>query len=108
MSSFYVFPSGYAYLPDALYAHVYPHLTPENQAIARGLWKRLAAADKAEAEGKGPGQDHWLPPGDRSVLQEQLDGLIAAECPLTGSIMINSVDMPFIPDDEEERLSWEI
>jgi vacuolar protein sorting-associated protein 18 len=40
-------------------------------------------------------------------LQTELDEIIAADCLLCGDIMINSIDTPFIDEDEEaEILAW--
>jgi hypothetical protein len=39
-----------------------------------------------------------------------LDDLVAGECPLTGTVMIESVDLPLLPQSEldSERAAWEI
>lgn len=45
----------------------------------------------------------------RDKLQTELDTIIAAECPLCGSVMIQSVNKPFISkEEEEEALMWSI
>lgn len=85
---FYVFPSGYVGLESALKKEVMPYLN-ERQ---RSRVKEIDAELRRNPIGiKDPETDD---------LQAELDGLIAAECPLTGSIMVDSVDMPFDDSDE--------
>ena len=41
------------------------------------------------------------------ALQLELDGYIAADCPLCGYVMIRSLSVPLItPEDSEEAKAW--
>ena len=48
----------------------------------------------------------------QEILQNELDGYIAADCPLCGSMMIKQVGLPLIalenPADAAEAASWEL
>jgi vacuolar protein sorting-associated protein 18 len=79
---FYVFPSGYVYLESALKQEVVPFLNAKQRSRVAELEHELSRTVGLDAS-------------NRNVLRTELDGLIAAECPLTGSIMVESVDRPF-------------
>ena len=82
---FYAFPSGYVVLASALEKEVIPYLDEKQRARVGELKKLL----------KNGGQE------SQQDLQSELDGLLAAECPLTGSIMVESIDRGFGVDDSE-------
>ena len=103
--AFYVFPSGYAYRADALLCHVLPQLPPPQQAKAKDLHQKLATSI---APTKVAGElASWSSVYDIASLQHQFDGLIAAECPLTGNFIISSVDHSLMMDLDEQG-SWEV
>jgi hypothetical protein len=77
---FYVFPSGYVILASALKKEVLPYLNQKQRARVNELEKMLQSGDSTP---------------NRDELQAELDGLIAAECPLTGSVMVESIDRDF-------------
>jgi hypothetical protein len=82
---FYVFPSGFVVLASALTAEVYPYLNKKQQERVQQL-ERILSSPIDSSGGKAERVE---------VLQAELDGLIAAECPLTGHVMIESIDREF-------------
>jgi len=83
---FYVFPSGYVVLASALKKEVLPFLNERQRLRVAELEKLLKSGGKR---------------ADADDLQTELDGLIAAECPLTGSVMVESIDRDFEDSKEE-------
>jgi vacuolar protein sorting-associated protein 18 len=82
---FYVFPSGFVFLASALKDYVVPLLDEDVQVRVGELSKRIAAED-AES---------------RAKLQGELDGILALDCPFTGSRMVDSIDKGFDVDEDE-------
>lgn len=98
---FYVFPSGYVVLESALKKAVIPHLNEKQRKRVEAIENDLLR--KASGGGGNGGQQQPEGSNDsKDSLQAELDGLIAAECPLTGSIMVDSIDRPFEDSDEIE------
>lgn len=83
---FYAFPSGYVVLYSALKKEVIPHLNERQRTRFNELEDMIQRGGTQES--------------NKAALQAELDGLIAAECPLTGSLMVDSIDRPF--DDSLE------
>lgn len=83
---FYVFPSGYVCLESALVEQVVPYLNDKQKQRVKDLQSLLAKQDAVVSA--------------QEKYQSELDGLIAADCPLTGSIMVDSISMGF-PDAME-------
>lgn len=95
---FYVFPSGYCVLESALIPEVMPFLNEKQKTRVQELRQNLVEPPNEEDETTKKLIDQW---------QAELDGLIAADCPLTGSIMVESIDLGF-PDAfeaDEQMLS---
>jgi len=82
---FYIFPSGYVILESALKKEVMPYLNERQAARVEELERLLRET---------------APGGERDDLQTELDGLIGAECPLTGSVMVESIDRGFEGSEE--------
>jgi hypothetical protein len=104
---FYVFPSGFIALESALKKEVFPYLNQTQQEQMQSLERELEdlrskmkKSSPNESEGKSgdDSDDSYL----LEALQSELDGLIAAECPMTGSIMIESIDRQFCDSKEDE------
>lgn len=95
---FYAFPSGYVVLESALKQEIFPHLNEKQRArvelIESELKKLRESSNNRNRAAYDVAKDNY----EIDELQNELDGLIAAECPLTGSIMVESIDRGFLDD----------
>lgn len=87
---FYVFPSGYVILESALKNEVMPFLNEKQQDRVSELEKTLSELRREAGVAGAEVADDQI-----ETLQSELDGLIAAECPLTGSVMVETIDRGF-------------
>jgi hypothetical protein len=83
---FYAFPSGYVVLASALKQEVMPYITDSQRKRVEEL-EVLIHTNSSET----PIQ----------AFQSELDSILAAECPLTGFVTLESIDKPFVLDDIE-------
>ena len=91
---FYVFPSGFVVLESALKHEIKPHLNEKQWGRVEEIEQDLIRNAK-----QGGTSSQTI-----DSLQAELDGLIAAECPLTGSAMVDSIDQPFTDSVEIEDM----
>lgn len=132
---FYIFPCTHCFLAEALVEAACAYLPASQRERVQALWKRACALEEEAREGSagaaaaaaaaqmttfgrvggarrsrrhpghgGPGSDK------REEVQEELDELIARECPLCGEPMIDSIKRPFITpqEAEEQAADWEL
>ena len=106
---YYVFLSGYAVLESALKKEVMPYLNKKQRSRVETTEQEIAevknVSNRKSSSSAGPASDHSMTietVHHLEELQSELDGLIAAECPLTGSIMVDSVDRGFSESKEDE------
>jgi len=106
LSPFYVFPCRSVFHSTCLAEEVSELVGESKRLRIRQLMERLAATPTgAETAAANNG----LAPRDAvvSVLQ-QLEDLIAAECPRCGEVVIRLLEKPLIQDGEEEIASWAV
>jgi hypothetical protein len=92
---FYVFPSGYVILETPLKREVLPYLNDKQQQRVEQIEQEMSLLrqryNSSKTETHMPDESKLL----YERLQAELNGLIAADCPLTGNIMIESIDTGF-------------
>ncbi|KAL7554204.1 hypothetical protein ACHAWF_018898 [Thalassiosira exigua] len=98
---FYAFPSGYVVLESALKREVIPYLNKKQLERMNFVENELARVNRSKASKSRSTYEKARDDYETEELQAELDGLIAAECPLTGSIMVESIDRGF-PGTEDE------
>lgn len=99
---FYAFPSGYVVLEAALKREVMPHLSKKQRVRVNLIENELARLRRLRASNGRSSHDVATDAYEIEELQQELGGLIAAECPLTGSIMVESIDHGFSSDEDED------
>lgn len=130
---FYIFPCTHCFLAEALVEAACGYLPASQRERVQALWKRACALEDEASEGSagaaaaaaaaaqmtafgrvgGARRSRWHAGsgGDkREEVQEELDELIARECPLCGEPMIDSIKRPFITpqEAEDQAADWEL
>ena len=98
---FYVFPSGYAILETALKREVIPYLNEKQRDRVKFIENELARLRKSRSSCGQSSCEIAMYDYDIEQLTVELGGLIAAECPLTGTVMVESIDRGFSSDDDD-------
>lgn len=100
---FYLFPCSHGFHSQCLLRRAPQHLQPAQWTVVKGIedaLKSLAGRVK-DADNRARAQ--------QEALQLELDGYIAADCPLCGFVMIQSLGQSLISgEDAMEAKSWEL
>jgi len=112
---FYVFPSGFVILQTALEKEVKMFLNEGQkkklEEIERQLkdYLVLLSSNTNNTNSNRSHNNNNVVLSKEEIrrkmddLQKEMDGLIAAECPLTGSVMVESIDRTFLESLEEDE-----
>jgi vacuolar protein sorting-associated protein 18 len=110
---FYMFPCLHVYHGDCLQKEVMVHLDEEQQRRVTQLETAIASESPSKTVLETVDVESVASVGsvmtEMEKLKTALDDIIASECLLCGSIMINSIDQPFYnPSDSLLADSWKI
>ncbi|KAL7635941.1 UNVERIFIED_CONTAM: hypothetical protein RMT77_013758 [Armadillidium vulgare] len=94
---FYLFPCSHKFHQDCLTDAILNSLTETKQKEVSELKGKLIALSSDEETARGVGSKYW---NDREQLRAKIDAIVASECLYCGDVAVNSVDKPFISDDE--------
>ncbi|KAK0168771.1 hypothetical protein PV327_002541 [Microctonus hyperodae] len=101
---FYVFPCGHKFHSDCLIAALIPMLTIEQQTKLADLQRQLTVISKKPEDTTSVGS---VSLSTKDQIKADLDELIASECLYCGEFMIESIDKPFIEEENYERVMAE-
>ncbi|XP_041978717.1 vacuolar protein sorting-associated protein 18 homolog isoform X2 [Aricia agestis] len=101
---FYLFPCSHRYHADCLRHHTQPLLPPARRNKLGELQRQLSVLSKIELDTV---TSSGLPRRDQ--IKNEIDDIVAAECVFCGEYMIQSIDKPFIADEDWDRMmkEWE-
>ena len=103
--AFYLFPCSHGFHCQCLVQRCAQHLTPAQVSAVQGVEELLRGL---AGRGKDLSFDRRAR-AQQEALQAELDGYIAADCPLCGFVMIQSLSLPLIAEaDAEEAKAWTI
>ncbi|OXU27272.1 hypothetical protein TSAR_013576 [Trichomalopsis sarcophagae] len=113
---FYVFPCGHRFHSDCLVAALTPMLPLERQTRLAELQHQLTLASTRPDELAKQNQSTHSGSADGSAsaslstkeqIKADFDDLVASECLYCGELMIDSIDKPFIEEEDYERVMKE-
>ena len=101
---FYLFPCSHGFHNDCMLGRVHSHKhldEPQLEAVKILDGQIRAISNRAKDDKRAMAQLEFL--------QNELDGFVAADCPLCGYVMIRSLALPLIsPEDSVEAKSWDL
>eukprot|EP00968_Pinguiococcus_pyrenoidosus_P008429 scaffold602_cov298-Pinguiococcus_pyrenoidosus.AAC.33 len=88
---------------DCLVAHVKPLLPPKEQELVDETVALIETMETHFRDIEASGQTVYPRDlEDLAQVKKRLAGYIAADCPLSGVLAIESVDLPLVPDAAED------
>lgn len=106
---FHFFPCGHAFLSGALRREMVEHLSPTQRKLLAAKdaeVRRLRKRNPRRTQLAMHDEKRRLEIEERRRqlvgLEREIDDLIAADCPLCGQVVIDSISQPFISDAERE------
>ncbi|XP_034942311.1 vacuolar protein sorting-associated protein 18 homolog isoform X2 [Chelonus insularis] len=101
---FYVFPCGHRFHSDCLISILTPMLSIEQQLKLTDLQRQLTALPRKSDETVSIGS---VSLSTKDQIKADLDELIASECLYCGEYMIESIDKPFIEEENYDKIMAE-
>jgi len=99
---FYLFPCSHGFHADCLLRRIHLHVDASQLQHVRGLEEQLKMSANRTKDATDKRTLALI-----EYLQAELDGCIAADCPLCGYAMIKSLSVPLIADSDADDLkSW--
>lgn len=101
---FYVFPCGHKFHSDCLVAALTPMLSMDQRTKLADLQRQLTAISNRPEDTTSVASASL---STRDQIKADIDELIASECLYCGELMIESIDKPFIEEEDYERVMKE-
>ncbi|XP_043598393.1 vacuolar protein sorting-associated protein 18 homolog isoform X2 [Bombus pyrosoma] len=101
---FYVFPCGHRFHSDCLVAALTPMLSMDQRTKLADLQRQLTALSNRPEDTRSV---RSVSLSTKDQIKADIDDLIASECLYCGELMIESIDKPFIEEEDYERVMKE-
>ncbi|XP_076620663.1 vacuolar protein sorting-associated protein 18 dor [Colletes latitarsis] len=101
---FYVFPCGHRFHRDCLVAALIPMLSMDQRTKLTDLQRQLTALSNNPEDTTSVGS---VSLSTKDQIKADIDEVVASECLYCGELMIESIDKPFIEEDDYERVMKE-
>ncbi|XP_076234523.1 vacuolar protein sorting-associated protein 18 dor isoform X2 [Calliopsis andreniformis] len=101
---FYVFPCGHRFHSDCLVAALTPMLSMDQRTKLAVLQRQLTALSNRPEDTTSVGS---VSLSRKDQIKADIDELVASECLYCGELMIESIDKPFIEEEDYERVMKE-
>jgi len=118
---FYLFPCGHVFHEDCLKSHMMQALGSVDKTRMKRLTEELKSMqlegrkEVHESNGQSKRDSSITEEKENSAafskiekIKEEIDNLVAAECPHCGHMMIQSITEPFIEPGDLEAMTWQI